>query len=779
MDNTPNKSDYVDKLVVNLSSYKLTQAEKSLLSKGLNFCPTPGEPELGDIRNDLDIFHRDLRRKAFNLKINKPENIRDVPLSDSLDTISDEHIEFADDFDRRPPFKHYQFKNKSLLNPPGPKIVEEFISLNNHSISEMAFFAPLNKNLIKEEQKALQSLKNNTDIVIKPADKGGAVVVQDRQDYVNEGLRQLADVKVYKILENDKSLVFLQEISRFLEYCVREGEIDKQILDYLTNFEPRTSRLYFLPKIHKKTLPPPGRPVVSANGCATERISEFVDFFLKPYVQKTKSYIKDSTDFLRKLDAIKQVPCDSILFTLDVVSLYTNIPTNMGIQFISDFLENKRCHSDKPSNKVIIKLLEYVLTMNNFIFDSKHYLQVSGTAIGTKVAPSFANLVVAIFEEQFVYEYPDHPLWWFRFIDDISGCWTGSLNSLQKFVEYLNKQIDTLKFTLEYSYTDISFLDIRVIKETDGTLSTDLYKKDTDARNYLLYSSYHPLSCKQGIPYGQFLRVRKVCSNLDRFDRNAIDMAKSFLLRGYPPDLIESSLIRARRVCRSTLLVDKHAPIVENKGIETYFIQTFNAASPKINGVIRKHLPLLTKNPALRGFNELKITYGYRRPKNLKDYLVRAELKPQQTQKSTRKPCWNPTKCRYCPKINTKGRITSNITGREYMCKTNVNCQSSNLIYAIQCKVCNKQYVGQTGNRVMDRFQGHFGSIGRNANETLISFHFNSKDHNGIDDVEIFILDFIQVMPKSNKAKYLRLKIESNWIQRLRSTFPSGLNSIE
>ena len=183
--------------------------KKSLLSKGLNFCPTPGEPELGDIRNDLDIFHRDLRRKAFNLKINKPENIRDVPLSDSLDTISDEHIEFADDFDRRPPFKHYQFKNKSLWNPPGPKIVEEFISLNNHSISEMAFFAPLNKNLIKEEQKALQSLKNNTDIVIKPADQGGAVVVQDRQDYVNEGLRQLADVKVYKILENDKSLVFL------------------------------------------------------------------------------------------------------------------------------------------------------------------------------------------------------------------------------------------------------------------------------------------------------------------------------------------------------------------------------------------------------------------------------------------------------------------------------------------------------------------------------------------------------------------------------------------
>ena len=110
-----------------------------------------------------------------------------------------------------------------------------------------------------------------------------------------------------------------------------------------------------------------------------------------------------------------------------------------------------------------------------------------------------------------------------------------------------------MEFTLEYSYTDISFLDIRVLKDSDGTLSTDLYKKDTDARNYLLYTSYHPLSCKQGIPYGQFLRVRKVCSSLERFDKNAIEMAKSFILRGYPPNLIESSLIRARRVERSTL----------------------------------------------------------------------------------------------------------------------------------------------------------------------------------------------------------------------------------
>ena len=165
-----NKSEYVDKLVVNLSSYKLSHAERSLLSKGLNFCPTPGKPELCDIKRDLYIFHRDLRRKAFNLKGNKPHNLRDVNMDDLSETSSDEHIEFAEEFDRCPPFKHYQFKNKSLWNPTGPKIVEEFISLNNKTIHVMTFYAPHCINISLDERKALQSLKNKTEIIIKPAD---------------------------------------------------------------------------------------------------------------------------------------------------------------------------------------------------------------------------------------------------------------------------------------------------------------------------------------------------------------------------------------------------------------------------------------------------------------------------------------------------------------------------------------------------------------------------------------------------------------------------------
>ena len=89
-------------------------------------------------------------------------------------------------------------------------------------------------------------------------------------------------------------------------------------------------RLTSLAKIHKGTLPPPGRPIVSANGCPTEKISALVDIYLRPYLQQVRSYLKDTTDFLNKLKALGDIPRDAILGTMDVTSLYTNIPNCKG-----------------------------------------------------------------------------------------------------------------------------------------------------------------------------------------------------------------------------------------------------------------------------------------------------------------------------------------------------------------------------------------------------------------------------------------------------------------
>ena len=108
---------------------------------------------------------------------------------------------------------------------------------------------------------------------------------------------------------------------------LRDKIIDDDTKRFLIESNARPGRFYILPKIHKTGNP--GRPTVSSY--SSERISQFVDHHLKPLVHTTHSFIKDTTHFLNKLEHLGQLPENVFLATLDVSSLYTNIPNNEGI----------------------------------------------------------------------------------------------------------------------------------------------------------------------------------------------------------------------------------------------------------------------------------------------------------------------------------------------------------------------------------------------------------------------------------------------------------------
>ena len=97
-----------------------------------------------------------------------------------------------------------------------------------------------------------------------------------------------------------------------------------------------------------------------------------------------------------KLTAIDNLPDNTFLVSLDVTSLYTNIPHNVGIDAFRFFLQ-KRTNKHIPT-ETICDPIRIILTMNNFTFNSKHYLQKHGTAMGTRMAPSYANLFLGKFE---------------------------------------------------------------------------------------------------------------------------------------------------------------------------------------------------------------------------------------------------------------------------------------------------------------------------------------------------------------------------------------------
>ena len=65
------------------------------------------------------------------------------------------------------------------------------------------------------------------------------------------------------------------------------------------------------------------------------------------------------------------------------------------------------------------------------------------------------------------------------------------------------------------------------------------------------------------------------------------------------------------------------------------------------------------------------------------------------------------------------------------------------------------------------------------SKDHTVGRHFNQEDHNGIEDMEIHVLDFIHCPPESMGAAYLRDKIEFNWIHRLKTQKPLGINMLE
>nr|XP_033798820.1 DNA (cytosine-5)-methyltransferase 3-like [Geotrypetes seraphini] len=182
------------------------------------------------------------------------------------------------------------------------------------------------RNLSPDMTTALRTLANDPNIVIKSADKGGGIVVQDTDAYVIEARRQLSDRQYYTELPSDPTVTISDLIHHILLQALEQGIITDREYRFLHQNYPTIPVIYFVPKIHKHLSKPPGRPIVSGIGSVLEPLSDFVDFYLKPLVSGAKSYVKDTTSMLIWLQEPHQIPSGSLMATLDIQALYTNIP---------------------------------------------------------------------------------------------------------------------------------------------------------------------------------------------------------------------------------------------------------------------------------------------------------------------------------------------------------------------------------------------------------------------------------------------------------------------
>ena len=160
--------------------------------------------------------------------------------------------------------------------------------------------------------------------------------------------------------------------------------------------------------------------------------------------------------------------------------------------------------------------------------------------------------------------------------------WTHGRDELEKFIMYLNNIHPKIKFTSDISDTHVNFLDTTVRIDLDRLIYTTLYEKPTDTHLYLHYESAHHSPCHKKDPYGQFLRIRRICSKNDDFIDNGIKMIEHYMRRGYPINTLKNHMLIASRFTQNDLLE------VRTKDPTTTPVMTtkYNPRNPDIKGFI-------------------------------------------------------------------------------------------------------------------------------------------------------------------------------------------------
>ena len=223
----------------------------------------------------------------------------------------------------------------------------------------------------------------------------------------------------------------------------------------------------------------------------------------------------------------------------------------MSLGYLS--VNTRDSNASSISTETLCDLIRMILTMNNFSFNDKHYLQTHGTAMGTRMAPSYANLFLAKFETDALSRAPFQPFIWWCYIDDIFMIWTRSVQDLNTFTSFLNDIHPTIKFTCDHSFTSIPFLDVNVSLR-NGKIVTDLYTKPTDKHQYLLHSSCHPIHTKRAIPFSLALRLRRICSTNETFTLRTNELIDYLHKRGYNRYFLQREIQRVNNITRTEAL---------------------------------------------------------------------------------------------------------------------------------------------------------------------------------------------------------------------------------
>ena len=324
---------------------------------------------------------------------------------------------------------------------------------------------------------------------------------------------------------------------------------------------------------------------------------------------------------------------------------------------------------------------------------------------------------------------------------------------------------------MEINYQRIPFLDVS-LSLIDGVFCTDVYSKPTDAHQYLNFNSCHPPHVRRGIPYGQALRIKRVCYSDKTFESRLGELKGFLVKRGYNSEFVENQFDRVRLFDRSILFNQDRGRIRRDNNRGTFVID-YHPALREHYGIFRELQIIVGLSGVFLSVMPEPPMICLRRSKSLKDHLVRAKLKKINVAVNGMVKCGG-KKCRVCESIVVGNTCRSTVQQRVFCINHHFDCNSQGVIYLITCGKCSKQYVGSTITTFRLRFNNHKSSINRfskgqrGLSGQHLYEHFFEEGHSGPYVFRAQIIDVADVNKPTER--------ESFWIEKLNTYVPLGLN---
>ncbi|UYV66357.1 hypothetical protein LAZ67_4001441 [Cordylochernes scorpioides] len=324
------------------------------------------------------------------------------------------------------------------------------------------------------EWEAIKKLKNDEEIVITKADKGGKTVVMKIEDYNDKITNFLNDNNTYEEIREDPTEKIKLKISKFIKN-MKSKDIDKRKM----KLEDVAAPLFKgLPKIHKEGVPL--RPIVSGFKAPTRDLAD---------------WLKNQVPSTRKISGLND---HEIMVSFDVKSLFTNINRTLALKELREYFEVKRQDCVNKGLEIDEMIEGFRLCLDNiyFRYGDKFYRQKDGTAMGCPTSMIIADIVMASVDKKAI--LIEGIKIWGRYIDDVFA--VIRKENLDEIMVMLNNLEKGIEFTVETEREGfLSFLDVGLTRKEDGSILTSVFRKPTDCGIHLNFNSNNPMIHKRQV----------------------------------------------------------------------------------------------------------------------------------------------------------------------------------------------------------------------------------------------------------------------------------------